>query len=206
MAGQQRKLDYNLELNGVIYKAVLTPVQPVTSVSPASKPRKSHKLVVVIMISLAVIIGGAYATYSYFQSKNKTASTSGEKANSSLELKRLLTQAKSSIPFPVYYPDNLPAGMSFKKDSFTAQNDIINFSLTSNGGTIIVTQQQRPPFIEETDKIKTVQSAIGTAYLSNVSGRTTGFIINDRTLVILSGATITNVTDLEKLLASFSEL
>lgn len=95
----------------------------------------------------------------------------------------------SAVNFPLYYPKPLPAGWQLNANSPNVfENNVINFSLNNQkaASQVVITEQRKPPVIEEVTKTKKFKTSLGDAYLADLNGHTAGFILADKTLIILS--------------------
>jgi hypothetical protein len=94
----------------------------------------------------------------------------------------------SGASIPLYFPHKPPAGFRLIDNSATLnQSDLVSFSLeNTKGGKLQVIEQTKPPIMEEVTKTKEFTTSIGHAYLANLNGHTAGFIVGEKTLVILS--------------------
>jgi len=147
--------------------------------SPTLPKRKNYLVLFVSVMSVAIIVL-LVAILWLVLSKD-----SGARAPEDILEK---TAAMQSIDFPLYYPKQLPEDFSISADSIAAQEArMISFSITSpNGGQLLVTEQPRPPIMEEVQKSVEFKTQSGDAYIANLNGRVAGFIRTEKTLIILS--------------------
>lgn len=117
-----------------------------------------------------------------------------------------LTTVKNSIDFPLYYSDKLPSGLTLKENSVSQHEGAVFYSYIYNGAEIIITQQPRPPLMEEVKKTKEFNTLIGKAYIADLEGKVTGFIVTDKTLIILSNAAKNDSMALEELMRNFAPI
>ncbi len=93
-----------------------------------------------------------------------------------------------SLTYPLYYPHTLPTGFQYVPSSLSVPEEhVLTFSFVSaNGAQITITEQPRPALMEEVKKTKKITTAIGDAYIADLEGRTAGFVLTDKTLIIIS--------------------
>lgn len=119
-------------------------------------------------------------------------------------LKTRLEQLESSVNFPLYYPTTMPEGLALnstaKKDS-----DTITFTLTyDEDKTAVVIQQARPPLMEEVTKTREFKTRAGKAYIANLNGKRAGFLVTDKSLVMLTSQFDMPTEDVEDLLRALA--
>jgi hypothetical protein len=117
-----------------------------------------------------------------------------------------LQHAQSGVDFPLYYPAVMPesfyAGGRIDDDSRS-----VTFMLTyDNTKPVVVTQQPRPPLMEEVKKISTFTTPLGEAYIADLNGHKAGFLLTDKTLIIVSSLHDVETVDLKELLDSMGRL
>lgn len=88
--------------------------------------------------------------------------------------------------FPLMYFKVVPEGVKVISESVETHEGAIMFGLSKNANRVTVTQQARPKFIEEVNKVKDVSVPVGKAYVARLNERTVGFLLTDTTLVIVS--------------------
>ena len=143
--------------------------------------------VVAVLVALTVVLGGLTL---------KSMSEASEDLHSSLE------QIQSDIDFPLYYPSTLPKDFGLQNTSPSADgNAAVNYTLTYKDTIkIVVTQQPRPKLMEEVNKIREFNTPVGKAYVANLNGRKAGFLLTEKTLMIISSSHEMEVADLQQLL------
>ena len=131
-----------------------------------------------------------------------------EQPESSLsQLEAPFSQAvRQQAGFGLYYPAQLPPGFSFNTNSVQVSPNYVLFSFQYDGGFVVITQQPKPAVMEKLSKTKEFKTASGQAFIADVNGKAVGFLLTDKTLVIISGIDKANADKLELLLRSFKPL
>jgi hypothetical protein len=82
----------------------------------------------------------------------------------------------------------MPSGFKLATNSVaTPETNLLNYVIAyDTGKRLFVTEQPRPPFMEEVQKKVQFTTYIGKAYIATLGGRTAGFIVTDKTLIIVS--------------------
>ena len=88
--------------------------------------------------------------------------------------------------FPLYCLKALPDGATIPNNSVATHEGVVMFTLDKGANHITVSQQARPKFMEEVEKVKEVAVPAGKAYVAKLNTRTVGFLVTDKTLVIVS--------------------
>lgn len=104
-------------------------------------------------------------------------------------VKKQFSELQKSVEFPLYYPNELPAGYSVNAKSLQSHDEIVNFSVNHSATKFIVTEQPLPPLMEDVKKIDEFDAKAGKAYIADLEGNTAGFIKTEKTLIIIGGAT-----------------
>jgi len=176
--------------------AALEASLPKAQPARGSKTKKNILIVGLLLVVVGVSIG-AYLLLAGGPSPSA----------SQTQMKEQLAQYRNQVNFPLYAPNKLPQGYRMKTDSLSAQNTMVSFILENTGGSpLIVTEQPRPPIMEDVKKVSDVDSPAGKAYIADLGGRYTGFIVADKTLVVISGAQQSESDKLRELLGSFRAL
>ncbi len=119
------------------------------------------------------------------------------------------TVAQHTVASPLYYPASLPAGFSLTEGSVAVfESNVLTYSIAGvDGKTISITEQPRPALIEEVKKTRSFKTPIGSGYIADLEGRTAGFLLTDKTLLIASPAS-GSINDklLSDVLSSMTEL
>ncbi len=134
MAGEQTKVEYVTGSDGVKYKIHLTPVNHSADTLNSLSRWSKKKWTAVLSIILAIIL--LAVAYSYIFLKAKIPETSIAPTQ--------LTAIASSLPYPIYYPVNLPNGYSFSPDSLSIVDNVLFFSLTNGKQTLLFSEQSSP--------------------------------------------------------------
>ncbi len=111
-----------------------------------------------------------------------------------------------SVSFPLFYPQKLPDGFTEVAHSAGLQDGVVMFALTKGDAKVIVTEQPRPKLMEEVNKIKDVSVPVGKAYIATLNEHMAGFLVTDKTLIILSTTQTLDVGVFEALLQAMVAL
>lgn len=146
----------------------------------SAQKRNSNKLLLLVIIVLVAAILLLLAAILWL------SLTKGDKSNTTETFVEQV--AAQDVDFPLYYPKQLPKGFSIDTNSVAAQETkVMSFSISSpDGGKLLVTEQPRPPIMEEVQKSVDFKTPHGDAYIANLNGRIAGFIRTQKTLIILS--------------------
>lgn len=98
----------------------------------------------------------------------------------------------------------IPSGFEVLENSIQTHEGVIMFSITSGENQITITQQQRPKLMEEVNKQKDVAHPAGKAYIARLGERVVGFLVTDKTLLIISSTHNLEINTLEELLKAFA--
>lgn len=163
-----------------------------------TRPKKTNTILAFIGgILLTIALIGVL--FLFFRPDNKEPVASQQNINPLLSI-------KNSANFPLYYADKLPAGFVLKESSASQHEGAVFYSYQYNGNDIVVTQQPRPRLMEEVKKTKEFNTSIGKAYIADLEGKITGFIVTDKTLIILSNAAKNDSSALEEIMRNFSTI
>ena len=100
-----------------------------------------------------------------------------------------ITVSTSQVAFPLYYPEPLPAGWAYVPSSIQSVGGVIMYAVSDGkSGKLVISQQPIPPQTEDVKKDVEFKTDLGDAYISNLNGKTAGFIRADKSLIIISGA------------------
>jgi flagellar basal body-associated protein FliL len=164
--------------------------------------KNTYKIALIVCGALLVIAGLA-VTFLLL----KPDDTSKPRQNSSESTLSTLQKAQSQIDFPAYYPQDLPEEFNLDTNSVNTQGGILIFSYSYSGGKMLnVTQQPKPPIMESVNKTKEFDVPAGKAYLADLEGKNTGFIVTDETLIILSNAGKDDNDKLEQIMRGMKKL
>ena len=106
-------------------------------------------------------------------------------------LPRGLQGFKTKLNIPLYTPQPLPEGWNYIGNIQQTDDNAIIYDITDAAGKkLSIAQQAKPPTTEEVNKTQEFKLSIGDAYTADVEGRTTGFVKTDKTLIIVSGASV----------------
>ncbi len=159
--------------------------------------RGRKKLILIVSVLVILVAGGIVGfLISSHLSKKSENSLSKVSENPLLNIKR-------SVNFPLYYPNQLPDNFYLDKNSVKKQEETVFYSYSYNGTTIVVTQQTKPPLMEQVKKTKDLETSIGKAYIADLEGKVVGFIVTDKTLVIISNANKNDAEALEEFMKAF---
>lgn len=154
----------------------------IESESPQS--RSHYKLITII----AVVAVGLIVSVIIFNKRGQHPSQTS-----------VFTQAKLIVNFPLYSPN----GYIIDSSSVSSTSQLVNFSYKLNSGSVVVSEQSKPPIMETVKKIKEFSTSIGPAYIADLEGHPTGFILTDKTLVIISKADAAEVDQLQQSMVTF---
>lgn len=163
------------------------------------KDSNSKKIIVIITTCFLLIV--ATAGLYLFMSKPEPSASSTSKI--------ALTKVQAGTAYPLHYPADLPDKFQFVAGSLDSKSSFVSFSLISpTGSTWIVTQQERPPVMEQVklvgedgkDNLKPGR------YVADFEGNYTGILLTDKTLLLINGAEKSEIDQLEQLLAVFKEV
>lgn len=151
------------------------------------------------LVSAVIVITGGFILFRHYTDKQSSSSSSVSE--------NPLASIKTEVSFPLYYPDELPEGFELNTSPVSSQSGIVNFSYAYAGNrSMIVTEQPRPPIMEQVQKTKTFKTSVGEAYIADLNGHKTGFIVSDKTLVILSNIDDSYVDQLVQLMSSMKKV
>jgi hypothetical protein len=111
----------------------------------------------------------------------------------------------SKVSFPLYFPEELPAGLWLDESSFAANSDALVYSFSnSDEKRLVVTIQAKPKAFDVSAFRPTKEFAtyIGRAYLVDLESRTTGAIVNDESLIFVNAPDGLPMDQLEKFVNS----
>lgn len=117
-------------------------------------------------------------------------------------LQENLKRSQTSSGFPLYYPVKMPDSFATEGSIDEVKEQAVVFTLAYDDKEVVVTQQPRPPLMEEVKKIRQFTTPLGEAYIANLNGAKAGFIVTERTLIIISSQDTIASEDLEQLLRS----
>ena len=104
-----------------------------------------------------------------------------------VDLTSQLRQLQMAAPTPLYAPTPLPPDFEVVADSVGFLEDgVASFSLLYKDKTVIVTEQPRPRLMEEVSKRVQFTTPEGNAYIADLNGRHSGFLVTTETLIIVS--------------------
>lgn len=115
----------------------------------------------------------------------------------------VFTQLQANSSFPLFSPTTLPPQYTFDENSINNQGNVISFNLQTANSKLIVTQQARPPVMEEVKKLTEFTVDGNKAYVADLNGHNTGFILGDKTLVIFSSDQFVDPNQLQSLMTTF---
>jgi hypothetical protein len=103
------------------------------------------------------------------------------------DLKTQLHELESQTDTPLYFPATLPPDFkaSDEEPGFY-EEEVVEFSLLYRDRRLIITQQPRPAVMEEVNKKTEFITPVGKAYIADLNGRQTGFLLAKETLVIVT--------------------
>lgn len=107
------------------------------------------------------------------------------------DIKTKLTEATQGqdLGYDLYFPANIPAGYEVEDETIIAAEVATTVTLVnSTGNRLTMAQQKRPRLMEEVNKIREFDTAIGKAYIADLNGRTAGFILAGDTLIIINSS------------------
>ena len=97
----------------------------------------------------------------------------------------------SGVSFPLYYPQNLPAGYVADKTSFRIDGGIVFFTVTNADSSLYITEQLLPKnkpdlkYLENTLGFKRIDSKAGSAVLGMNGDQPTAIVITNTSLVTI---------------------
>jgi hypothetical protein len=122
-------------------------------------------------------------------------------------LRTSLEQLQSSVGFPLYYPTTLPENFVLQPPTAKKDSATITFTMTyDKDKTAVVIQQARPPLMEEVTKTQEFTTRAGQAYIANLNGKRAGFLVTDKSLVMLTSQFDLATEDVEDLLRALAVL
>ncbi|HSX17215.1 MAG TPA: hypothetical protein VLH86_03885 [Patescibacteria group bacterium] len=134
------------------------------------------RLLIVIPAAAVIAIAGSVGLWAALKHSNGSGATPA-----------LPSSMTSSAKIPLYFPKHLSEFHLVAGSAALEQPTLANFTLQStNGAQLIIIEQSRPPIMEEVTKTREFNTSIGHAYLANLNGRTAGFIVTSKTLIIIN--------------------
>lgn len=113
---------------------------------------------------------------------------------------------KQSVDFPLYYPQDPPAGLTLDKTSFSSTDQVVLYDYIYSGSKrLIVSIQPRTNGVDPSSFNPTKQftTSIGEAYLVSLDTRTTAAIMGDKSWVLINAP---DVIDTDTLTAFINSL
>jgi hypothetical protein len=156
------------------------------------KLRKSKTVRITFYVLFLLFLGGALSLL-FLHSR-------GPNHNDGEELKQLLP----AVNYTIYYPTE-DLSYNLLPNSVSYQRGIVSYIYKYGKDTINITEQPKPPVIEQVTKTDKFSTTIGQAYLADLNGKTAGFIDADKTLVILTSSS-NNSDKLRKIMENFQKL
>lgn len=120
-----------------------------------------------------------------------------------------LLGVQTSVPFPLFKPNYIPAGYTYSEGSFSARSQIVLFSVTSiDHKTIAITEQSKPNGydFDQLSGMEEFNTRYGKAYVEDFEVRTTGSLVSDKTWVIVNTQQPIGRDEMKKILNSLYPL
>jgi uncharacterized secreted protein with C-terminal beta-propeller domain len=163
------------------------------------KPKKNRKIVLGLIIFIIIIF------FVFLLQAKKSESEA---------LKTDLASLKSSVHFPLYIPVELPDDFTYKQKTLSFNEGTVIYQLSSKTkGEIFISQQQKPATTELGDFhkrfLKNEVNAISTqgkAVAGTRDSQIIGSLETKETWILINTNSVSNRSDVSKLLSSLSPL
>lgn len=127
-----------------------------------------------VVVSLALVSSGSWLCYGVLHKNHSPFS------------KNLQAQ----LHFPLYYAPSPPAGIKFDPTSISLGKDVLIYNYTYDGGKPLAISIQPRTGIDVTsfNPTSTVSTHIGTAYIVDLSDRTTAAVVTEQAVLLINAA------------------
>jgi hypothetical protein len=160
---------------------------------PPAPPRRRIRVKPIALALVAVVMAIAAAAFFLIHREDSR--------------KAQFQAAQEVLSLPIYYPSAVPEGFKLDSSSIRAGRQIMQFTLVyADAKLLIVTEQPRPANMEQVVKTKQFDLAIGKAYIADLNGHRSGFVLAPKTLVIVSGTDNPSGDRLERVMRSLSSV
>jgi hypothetical protein len=160
----------------------------------------AHKQWILWTTIIVVLVSLAGASVWFYLQTRKSPPVQAD-ARSKLE------QLKSQADMPLYFPAPLPVGFEAPASEVGFIEDgVVGFTLVQQEKKLLVTQQVRPSLMEEVNKKVEFTTSVGKAYIADLNGRQTGFLLTSSTLVIITSPDKIGNEQLQQVLESMQKL
>jgi hypothetical protein len=160
----------------------------------------AHKQWILWTAIIVVLVSLAGASVWFYLQTRKSLPVQAD-ARSKLE------QLEPQADMPLYFPAPLPAGFEAPASEVGFIEDgVVGFTLVQQEKKLLVTQQVRPSLMEEVNKKVEFTTSVGKAYIADLNGRQTGFLLTSSTLVIITSPDKIGNEQLQQVLESMQKL
>lgn len=150
----------------------------------------------VTLTVVAILVGGGWLGYQHFRVSSPVPAN-----------------VRSSVPFPVYYPDakKLPAGFTFDPTAITATNQVIVYTIKYTTGKQLAITEQVKPTDDQLKDFATKQLPLNTTVAIPAGTATIGAIgmqtvislpTHDNTWLLITGPSSIKPAELKQFLQS----
>lgn len=167
-----------------------------------TKKKLSLKWIIIGVIGIIVILGGAYTAYYFIWGKN----------NNTLPYP-ISKSAEATLGFDIYYPDQklLPSGYVLDKNSFSFSDQTIIYTVSYGNNQKLVFSDQTKPSDSEIQTFYAKRMPLNTSLSTSVGKATIGAInsqtvaslpTNTNAWLLITGPSDTNQQNLNQVLKS----
>lgn len=183
MAGEQQKVEYMTDSDGVKYQVVRTPLDDTkakrTRKAPRLAGRKSLWPLAAIIILLSFTIIGLLV-YKY--------KTNQKRANN------VPVAIRHDVDFPIYIP--LASGITIDKDSFDYSVSVLQFNAKNSGTPLHFAEQKKTPEFDiskfaggiQISGVKQLTLPQGQAVIGTIQDKTIAFMDTGNTIITVTGS------------------
>jgi hypothetical protein len=138
--------------------------------------RKVFLRLILVLFFVIVLLTGAFLTFKYYQDKNSP----------------FPRKIRQNVSFTLYYPQVIPAGYKYQTGSTHIENGVVFLRLKAGEKAISVSEQAvptAPPDLNSLTSLgfKKVETLAGSIVLGNNGGIPTAVILNQSSLITVTG-------------------
>lgn len=124
-----------------------------------------------------------------------------------IDLAYQLRQLQPQLRVPLYVPASLPADYEVVSGSVGfLEEGVAGFTMRYKDKELFIAQQARPPLMEEVNKKEQFTTPGGKAYIADLNGKLTGFLVTQQTLIIVSSPDKVGSAQLKEILQSIRKI
>jgi hypothetical protein len=144
-------------------------------VSVRPKRKKIFRLILVLFFVMILLAGG-FLAFKYYQDKNSP----------------FPRKIRQNVSFTLYYPQVIPAGYKYQTGSTHIENGVVFLKLKDGDKAISISEQAVPTAPPDLNSLtglgfKKVETLAGSIALGNNGGIPTAVILNQSSLVTVTG-------------------